>query len=53
MKKSTLITDAEIVKLLKEGKSYNDIIAEYFVSPNRISIAKKRAEIKEANKKGK
>jgi len=34
--------DERILEMLKEGKSYTDIMAELYVSPSRIVIVKKR-----------
>jgi hypothetical protein len=42
MGRTTIITDKQILDLLKQGKSYADIQAELTVSPSRISTVKKK-----------
>jgi len=39
-------TDEEILKLIKAGKTYTDIIVICRCSPSRISVIKKRFEAK-------
>jgi DNA-binding CsgD family transcriptional regulator len=44
-------TDDEILKLIKAGKTYTDIIVICRCSPSRISVIKKRFQLKKKRKK--
>lgn len=46
MPRPTKATDQMIQERILQGKTYTDIVAEYRVSPTRISVIKKRMRYK-------